>query len=380
MDIDSRDPDIASVIGRPYTELDTPALCVHLEKMDANIGAIAGLLRQNEKAWRPHARGHKCPDIARRELEAGAIGVTVARSSEAEVYARSGIHDILIANLVVGAPKLRRIVRLTKIADPIVAIDHYVHAEQLDKACGEAGVRCRVVAEINLGFQRVGVRPGPDTQQLLRGIRQFRNLDVVGLMGYEGHLLAMEDPGEKERLIRGAMRILGEARDRMRQDGLTCDIVSAGGTGSYQIAALCPEPTEMKCGNGIFADPFYTERCGAVGLESALFVLATVVHRGRLHRAVLDSGRTSVSQDVHPPWVARVAGGPAIPDAEITMLTAEHMRLELGPEAANLRIGDKVEVVPGYSEFTTVLHDRIYALRSGLVEAVWPLSARGCLQ
>ena len=380
MDAPQQDPAIASIIGRPYTEIDTPALCVHLEKMDANIAAMAGFLREHGKAWRPHAKGHKCPEIALRELKAGAIGITVAKSSEAEVFASCGVRDILIANLVVGAPKLRRIVRLTKIADPIVAIDHYVHAEQLDEACGRDGVRCRVVVEINVGDERVGVRPGPDTHQLLRGIRNFRNLDVVGLMGYEGHLMTLEDQAEKQRLIRSAMGMLGEARDRMRKDGFSCDIVSAGGTGSYQIAALCPEPTEMQCGNGIFGDPFYTRRCGVVGLESALFVLATVVHRGKLDRAVLDCGRKSVSQETHPPHIARVAGGPPIPDATITRASAEHMRLDLGPEAVNLRIGDKVEVVPGYSDYTTVLHDRIYALRSGHVEAVWPVSARGCLQ
>jgi 3-hydroxy-D-aspartate aldolase len=369
-----------SMIGRPYTELDTPALCVRLEGMEANIAAMASFLKEHGKQWRPHAKGHKCPEIARRLLAAGAIGVTVAKSSEAMVFARHGVRDILIANMIVGEPKLARVVELTQIADPIVAVDHFVHAEMLDDACRRAGVRCRVVAEVNVGFHRVGVRPGADTRDLTRGISRLKNIDLVGLMGYEGHLLALPDPVEKEVAIRSAMAILGEARVQMLADGICCDIVSAGGTGSYQVSARCPEPTELQAGSGVFGDPFYSERCGASGLTSALFVLASVVSRGKLERAVLDSGRKSISQDIHPPRVSRIAGGRPLPSVEITMLSAEHLRAELGEDSNDLRIGDKVEVIPGYSDFTILLHDAIFALRNDRVAHIWPIEARGCLQ
>jgi len=367
-------------IGRHYTTLDTPALCVDLQPFEANLAAIAGTLRENGKGWRPHTAGHHSPEIARRLCEAGAIGVAVATTSAAEVFAAAGTRDILIRNLVVGPEKLSRVAELTRIASPIVTIDHFVHAEQLDEACRRASLRCRAVVEINLGYHHTGVRPGPDTQQLLRGIRQFRNVDVVGLAGYEGHLLAVEDPAEKERLIRSAMQILGEARQRMEQDGMRCDLVSAGATGSHLITTRCPEPTELLCGNGIFGDPSYRETCGVARLAPSLFCLATVVHRGKLERAVLDCGRTAIGGRGVSAAIARVAGGPVLSDVRITHLGADQTRLELGPDAANLRIGDKVEIIPGSSRLTTVLHDRIYALRGGVVEAIWPIAGRACLR
>jgi D-serine deaminase-like pyridoxal phosphate-dependent protein len=360
--------------------IDTPALVLDLEAFEHNVAAMSNHLRARAKQWRPHAKGHKSPWIARRQLDSGAIGVTVAKTSEAEIFAAVGVRDILIANCIVGEPKLRRVVELCRIADPIVACDHYAQAEPLSRACVAAGVRCRVLLEINIGMHRTGVRPGSDTRDLARAVAQLAGVRLVGVMGYEGHLLTIADRDEKQTRIRSAIGMLLEARDQMRAEGLPCPIVSAGGTGSYQISADLPGLTEIQAGGGIFADPFYTEACGVEGLRPSLALLTTVVSRPKLERAVLDCGRKSLCPELYPPSVIGLAEGRPLRDASITMVSAEHLTLELGPQAQQLHIGDKLLIRPGYSDWTTVLHDRYYAVRGGQVEEVIPIAARGALQ
>lgn len=369
-----------SLIGRHKSELDTPALCIDLDLMEANVAAMSGFLRQQGKQWRPHAKCHKSPIIAQKLVDSGAIGVTVAKVSEAAVYIEAGIPDVLIANMIVGAPKLERVAELCRRGRPIVAVDHFVQAEALAEVCRRHGVTCRIVLEVNIGLHRVGVRPGLDARDLARGVSKLPGVELVGMMGYEGHLLRIADPEEKRRKIFSAMDILLELKDHMAADGLCADIVSAGGTGSYQITSAHPVVTELQAGGGMFADPFYLQECGVNGLTTSQFVIATVVSRGKLERAVLDVGRKSVHPDIHPPTVPRTVLGRALPDASVVSLSAEHMTLELGPQSQELAIGDKVEVVPGYTDHTTVLHDWFFGIRQDRVESIWPITARGCLQ
>ncbi|RLS59298.1 MAG: DSD1 family PLP-dependent enzyme [Planctomycetota bacterium] len=370
----------SAVIGRSVSELDTPSLCIDLDQLEANIAAMAATHRRAEKHWRPHAKCHKSPAIAHQLIAAGARGVTVAKVSEAEVFIQAGIPDVLIANLVVGTAKLDRLAALCRSGHPIATIDHYAQAEALSAACVRWNVRCRIVLEVNIGLDRVGTRPGPDTQELARGVARLPHLDFCGIMGYEGHLLTIADPDEKREKILSAMALLGQNAEALRKAGLSVEIVSASGTGSFQISVDSPHITETQAGGGIFADPFYLERCGVTGLQPALRLLATCVSRPTLERAVLDSGRKSLHPDIHPPAIVGIVGGRSLPDATRPMLSAEHLTLDLGPEAQNLRIGDKVALIPGYCDHTNVLHSWFYGYRKNVVECVWPLTARGCLQ
>lgn len=369
----------SSVIGRHHIDLDTPALCIDLERFEANILAMATAHQQAGKTWRPHAKCHKSPAIAHQLIRAGAIGVTVAKVSEAEVYIQAGIPDVLIANMIVGRQKLLRVAAMCRAGRPIVAVDHFVQAEALSEVCGEYGVRCRVILEVDIGLARVGIRPGADTRELALGVSKLPHIDLAGIMGYEGHLLTLPEP-EKSEKIASAMAILGETREMFRREGLCCDIVSASGTGSYQLTIHSPHITETQAGGGIFADPFYLERCGVTGLQPALQLLATCVSRPKLERAVLDSGRKALHPDIHPPTIVRIAGGHPLSDAVKPTLSAEHLTLELGPASQNLKIGDKVILIPGYCDHTNVLHNFFYGIRNERVECVWPLVARGCLQ
>lgn len=361
-------------------DIDTPALVLDLDALDANIAAMAGWITTRGKLWRPHAKGHKSPAIAQRQLAAGAIGVTVAKTSEAEVFAAAGVRDILIAHCVVGEIKLQRVAALCRSADPLVCCDHYAQAEALSRVCQAQGVRCRVLVEVNLGLNRTGVRPGPDAIELVRAVARLPGIAFSGLVGYEGHLLTEPDPAVKRTQIETAMGLLTRVRDLCAAEGVPCPIVSAGGTGSYQITADVPGVTELQAGGGIFADPYYTAACGVRGLTPALALLATVVSRPRLERAVLDCGRKSLSPEVHPPHVIGRAAGRGLPDAAIGRFSAEHLTLELGPRSHDLHIGDKVLLRPGYSDLTTLLHDRFYGVRGGTVEELIPITARGALQ
>ena len=360
--------------GTLKADLDTPALCIDLDVLEANIIRMSSFMSERGKQWRPHEKCHKTPEIAHRQREAGAIGVTCAKVSEAEVMAAAGITDILIANMIVGAPKVRRVARLCETADPIIALDHFAQAQPLAAACADAGVACRVILEINVGLDRVGVLPGRDAMELARATAELDGLNLVGIMGYEGHLLTVEDPDEKRSSINAAMRLLEETRDAFVDAGLCCDIVSAGGTGSYQYTSDCPAVTELQAGGGIFADPMYQMKMGVTGLEYGLSVLATVVSRPEKHRAVLDSGRKTLNPDAQLPLVK------AHPETEVVRMSAEHCELALVGDALDLAIGDKVELIVGYADFTTVLHDHFYACRGEELEAVWEIAGRGKLQ
>jgi D-serine deaminase-like pyridoxal phosphate-dependent protein len=363
-----------SLIGSDKFELDTPILCIDREAMESNLHKMAEFIASRGKQWRPHMKCHKSPTIALEQMAAGAIGVTCAKVSEAEVMVEAGIRDVLIANMIVGARKLERVVSLCRSAEPILAVDHYTQVEPLATVCRRDGVSCRVIIEVNVGLDRVGIRPGRDTLDLAEGIERLSGVEMVGIMGYEGHLHEVADPVQKRAKIQEAMGVLEDCRDRLLKKGICCDVVSAAGTGSYQFTAEQPVVTELQCGGGIFGDPYYRLKCGLTGMEPAMTVLTTVVSRTMLERAIVDAGRKAINGDIQMPQVKSLI------DAEVAKLSAEHGWLSLGPKSYDVKIGDKIELIVGYADLTTVLYDEFHVFRGNRLEAVWPVAARGKLQ
>jgi D-serine deaminase-like pyridoxal phosphate-dependent protein len=361
-------------IGQLKQGLETPRLCVDLDRFDQNLRAMSDAIHGAGKKWRPHAKCHKSPDIARRQIEAGAIGITCAKVSEAEVFAKAGIRDILIAHLPVGPARVERIAALCRVADLIVTCDHYAQLGPLSKACIDASVTCRILVDINIGMNRTGVRPGSDTLELARAIGRFPGLKLVGVMGYEGHAMSIMDEEAKQRAVQDSLGLLARCRDQFQRNGLCCDILSAAGTGSLSYAAQCEGISELQAGGGIFGDPFYTRMPGVTGYQPALTVLTTVVSRPSLDRAVLDAGRKAITGEMHSPLVKDHF------DARVVMHSAEHIVLELGSVSKDLKIGDLVELIVGYADFTTPLHDEFYCFRGDRLEGIWPIAARGMLQ
>jgi D-serine deaminase-like pyridoxal phosphate-dependent protein len=245
--------------GRCVDELDTPALLVDLDKLERNIATMRRIIIEEAGVgWRPHTKAIKIPALARKLLEAGAIGVTCAKLGEAEILAATGIRDILIANQLVGAEKMARLAALRHRADPIVAVDSEAHVTALAEAGHRAGAPIRVVVEVNIAMNRAGVEPGVPTVALARHVHACPELRFAGLMGWEGGRLAsIADPAEKRRAIEAAVGGLTASADACRRAGLAAEIVSCGGTGTYWITAALPGVTEVQAGGGIFGDVHY---------------------------------------------------------------------------------------------------------------------------
>ncbi|MEW4567996.1 DSD1 family PLP-dependent enzyme [Tautonia sp. JC769] len=364
---------LLSPVGLPLDQLDTPALLLDLDAFEANVRTMAGHLASRGVQWRPHAKAFKSPAIAHQLRKAGAIGVTVAKVSEAEVMASAGVEDILIAHMVVGPSKVARLAALQRRGDVKATADHPDQMGAMGSAAVQAGVEVGILVDVDLGMRRCGVRSSGAAVDLARRVSGTPGLRFDGLMGYEGHTLFIPDPEAKRRAIDEAIGRLLEAKEAVEGAGLACRIVSAGGSGSYQITADIPGITELQAGGGVFACRYYTEICRVAGHRPAIAVLATVVSRPEPDRAILDIGRKSISDFQTPPVVAKHPG------CQVLGLSAEHATVEVAQDES-LNIGDRVQVIPGYSDFTFVLHDRILAHRNGRVEACWPLLGRGMLQ
>lgn len=360
-------------LGTPKDELDTPALLLDLDMFEANVAEAAALCREHGVGWRPHAKCHKSPDIARRLMEAGAIGLTCAKLGEAEIFAAAGIHDLLIANFIAGPQKVARLVELRRLCDPIMCIDHVDQAEPISRAMNAAGQRVRAILEIDIGLERAGISPGKPAVELAKLVADLPGIELVGVMGYEGHLLLVEDQTEKAGRICQSLNQLTDTAERIRGAGIDCSIVSCGGTGSLPFAVGHPGITEVQAGGVIFMDAFYRYKCHIDAFRYALTIVATIVSRPAPDRAIIDAGRKTMNIELTPPLVV------GREEIVVDRLSAEHGSLKLGPTARDLKIGDRLEFVPGYGDLTTVLHNQFYVLQGGRLVDIWPLTARGKL-
>jgi D-serine deaminase-like pyridoxal phosphate-dependent protein len=358
------------VIGAPKTALDTPALLVDLDVMDANVARIAEACRARGVGWRPHTKGQKVPAIAHRLLAAGAIGVTCAKLGEAEVMAAAGIRDILVANQVVGPQKIARLVNLRRHADVVVAVDHPANVAALATAARAKRVRLRVVVEVDIGLNRAGVAPGAPVVTLAREVARHEGLAFAGVMGWEGHAVGIADPAAKAAAVAGAVKDLTASADACRAAGLAVGIVSCGGTGTYWLTLEQPGITEIQAGGGIFCDVRYRTQFG-VDHPYALTVMTTVTSRPTPSRIVCDAGKKVMSSDGAVPQP--IGLGPV----KSVRLSAEHATIELEQADERLRPGDPLEFVVGYGDTTVHLHDELYGVRDGHVEVVWPVLGRG---
>ena len=359
-----------SLIGLPKAAVDTPALLVDLDVMEANIERIAATCRAAGVHWRPHSKGTKTPEIVRKELAAGAIGVTCAKLGEAEVMAAAGIRDILIANQIVGQPKIRRLMALLEHADPIVAVDSVENVAELADAAAGTGRRLRVVIEVNVGMNRAGVEPGMPAVTLANEIARHSGLRFSGVMAWESHAVTLADPAEKERVVTEAAGRLTASAAACREAGHAVEIVSCGGTGTFPFCVRQPGVTEVQVGGAIFSDMHYRSHYHA-DFPCALTVLATVISRPTPTRIILDAGRKSMSGEAAMPEPL------GLPPVRKLKLSAEHATIELEAPSERPRFGDRVEFIAGYSDSTVHLHEEIIGIRGGRIEAVWRVAARG---
>jgi D-serine deaminase-like pyridoxal phosphate-dependent protein len=362
-----------ALIGQSKLALDTPALLVDLDVMDANIARIVAACSTHGVAWRPHSKAHKTPEIAHMQIAAGAIGITCAKLGEAEVMAAAGIRDILIANQIVGPIKIGRLVRLAGDADPIVCVDSTENLIELDEAFATAGKTLRVAIEVNIGMNRAGVEPGPSVAAFAQAIADRPGVRFVGVVGWESHATTLADPAQKEQAVRDAVAALTASAQACRAAGHDVAIVSCGGTGTFPYCVQQPGVTEVQVGGAIFSDMHYLTNYH-VDFAPALTVLATVTSRPTPTRIVVDAGRKSMSGDAAMPKPRGIASTSAM------KLSSEHTKIELQQPDPAPGVGDRIEFVVGYSDTTVHLHEEIVGIRGGRVESVWRVAARGKLK
>jgi D-serine deaminase-like pyridoxal phosphate-dependent protein len=360
-------------VGYGLDVLDTPALLVDLDVMDANIARITAACRAGGVNWRPHIKGIKTPEIALRQIAAGAIGVTCAKLGEAEIMADAGISDLLIANQIVGLDKIKRLIVLRERADPIVAIDSQVHVAALAAGDPNPARPLRVIVEVNLGMNRAGVEPGASAVNLAAEVAGHSGLRFVGLMAWESHAVAIADKNAKEQSVKEALARLAATASLCRAAGYSVDIVSCGGSGTFPFCIAQPGVTEVQIGGAIFSDVHYRDNYH-LDLPPALTLLATVTSRPSATRVILDAGRKALPPDIALPQPLR------IPALNSMKFSAEHLTLELAAPSEAPRIGDQVEFIVGYSDMTVFLHEEIVGHRKRTIEHVWPIAARGKLK
>jgi D-serine deaminase-like pyridoxal phosphate-dependent protein len=349
-----------STIADPWADVETPALLLDMGAVERNIAKMATFFEGRECRLRPHAKTHKLPMIARKQIEAGAIGVTCARLDEAEAMLCSGIESVLIANEIVGASKIRRLVRLSRLGEIILCVDDIQNARNISDAAGAIGGKMNVLVEVNVGMDRCGVLPGEPTLDFVREVSGLGHLVFRGLMGYEGGLF-IEDRSEKERRCRESNAVLVETAKLVEENGFPVEIVSSGGSNTYGLTGAYPGITEVQVGSYVTMDSHNREF--GIDFEQALTVLTTVISRASADRLVVDAGKKAVSSDFGLPSFA-------MPGLSIRMLCEEHGIVDIADPWMNIEIGDKLEIVPSHGCTTIPLHSEYVLVRDGLVEGL----------
>jgi 3-hydroxy-D-aspartate aldolase len=356
-------------------DIPTPALLLDLDAFEANITTMASHLRARGKAFRPHGKTHKCPEVARALIGAGAIGCCAARLAEAEVFADHGIPGLLITTAVIGRDKIARAVALARRApDTMFCVDDEGNARELNEAARASGVR--VLVAIDLYFGRTGVPPGVPALALARVIASLSNLMLIGLQSYDGeaaHTTPFEARGVR---TNGSMAKAIETRSLIEGEGIACPRITGGSTGTYRFDSENPGMTELQPGSFVFMDLDYGRIGGPDGPEyhdfkNALTVITTVVSTPPGF-AIVDGGYKAFSTD--RPFTPRPVD---LPGVTYGWAGDEHGRLNLAEARREVKLGERLEFIPPHCDPTVNLYDQIYALRGDRVEGVWPIAARG---
>lgn len=360
-----------------YSELATPAVIVDLDIMEANIGSMARRLRAAGIAHRPHLKSHKSAAIARKQLEAGAIGVTAAKLSEAERFAAAGIGPILLAYPLIGADKLARFEKLHEAGDVMATVDSMEGAMGLSEAGIRSGRPVRTLIEIDGGLHRGGRQPGEDVLAFAKEVAALPGIEIAGVMGYFGGVYKLADEALLREAVREEGRVMAATAELLRGAGIPIAVVS---TGSSPSALMCEEltgVTEVRAGNYVFFD------ASGVGLglareeDCALRVVATVVSVPVPGRATIDAGSKTLTSDAahNREGYGIVVGCPSL---SVIGLNEEHGFLSFDPERVSLSVGDRLEIIPNHSCVIANLHDRIAGVRSGRLSEWIGIDARGC--
>jgi 3-hydroxy-D-aspartate aldolase len=359
-------------------EIATPALLLDLDRFERNLKRMAEHARGSGKSLRPHAKTHRCPEIARRQIAGGALGVACAKLGEAEVMAAAGIRGLLITTEVVSPAAVARLIALVRQApDTMVVVDNPANVVALAPASAAAGVIVNVLVDVDVGTRRTGIAPGEPALALARMVAAERSLRLRGLQGYAGHCAHVMGWSARREASHKALAPLMETRRLLEAAGLPVEIVAGASTGTYDIDSELAGLTELQSGSYCVMDLDYRRIGGRSGasltdFEMALTVVATVVSVPAGDRVIVDAGLKAFSTD--KPFPPEAVERPGL---TYEFAGDEHGRLVVTDPSRRPSLGDRIEFFPPHCDPTFNLYDRIYAMRRDRIEAVWEIAARG---
>jgi 3-hydroxy-D-aspartate aldolase len=370
--------DIPALPGMNEADIQTPCLVLDLDALERNIKKMGEYAKSKGMRHRVHGKMHKSVDVALlQERLGGSVGVCCQKVSEAEVFARGGIKDVLVSNQVRDLAKIDRLARMPKLgARTICCVDMLDNVADLSAAAVRHGTTIECLVEIDCGAGRCGVKTTPDVVTLAKAIAAAPGLKFAGIQAYQGAMQHMDAYADRKAKIELAVAQVKDAVDTLKAEGIDCDIVGGGGTGSYYFESTSGVYNELQCGSYAFMDADYGRILDAEGKridqgewENALFILTSVMSHAKADKAIVDAGLKAQSVD---------SGLPVIfgrTDVKYVKCSDEHGVVEdLG---GVLKVNDKLKLVPGHCDPTCNVHDWYVGVRGGKVEVVWPVSARG---
>ncbi len=362
--------------GDPVSAVDTPALILDLDTFERNLDAMAAAAALRNVRLRPHAKAHKCPDIATAQLARGAVGICCQKTDEAAAFVAAGIMDVLVTNEVIVPAKLARLAALARDARIGVLLDDAAALPVLGDAARGAGVMVDAYIEVDVGAHRCGVAPGPAAVPLARAIAATEGVRFAGLHCYHGGAQHLRMPEERRAAIAHAGTLARATRDAIEGAGIACPIVTGAGTGTWQLERDSGIWNELQPGSYPFMDVDYARNTAAtddVRFGQSLFVLASVMSVPAADRAVCDAGLKAFAFDSGLPVVHERVG------LAYAKASDEHGVLAVDAGARAPMLGEQLRLVPGHVDPTFNLYDWVVGYRGVRVECVWPVSARGAI-
>jgi D-serine deaminase-like pyridoxal phosphate-dependent protein len=363
-------------VGDAVDAIETPALVVDLDPFERNLDLMANAVRGAGVRLRPHAKSHKCPEIARAQIARGAVGICCQKVGEAEAFVAAGIGDVLVTNEIVGAAKLSRLAALARSARIGVLVDDAGNVADVGRAAAAAGVTLDAYVEVDVGAQRCGVAPGAPAVAIAAAVARAPGLRFAGIHAYHGGAQHRRRPEERRDAIAQAAALAGGTKAAIEAAGIACPTITGAGTGTWQHERDSGVYTELQPGSYVFMDADYGRNALAPdehAFEQSLYVVATVMSAPVRERAVVDAGLKALAFDSGLPVVHALRG------VDYAKASDEHGVLAVAADAEPLRLGARVWLVPGHCDPTVNLYDWIVGVRGDRVECVWPVAARGAL-
>jgi D-serine deaminase-like pyridoxal phosphate-dependent protein len=366
----------SAAAGRTKAELPTPALLVDLDLLDANLKVMAAHCRQAGCGFRPHAKTHKCPDVAKKQIASGALGISVATVPEAEAMVAAGIRGVLLTSPIVEPRKIERMVALAASGgDVMLSAGHEREVQLLADLAAKRGVTINVLVDVDVGDKRTGALPGEPALELARLIGKHRSLRLRGLQAYAGHASHVTGFEKRKEVSRTSMAKAAETRELLKKAGFDTAIFSGGSTGTYNIDAP-GIVTELQVGSYVFMDVNYRVIGGKASevytdFQPSLTVLTSVVSTSHSDLVTVDAGIKAFSTDTVD--IAEAKGWPGL---AYKRRGDEFGAVTVTGDATLPRLGDRIEFIVPHCDPTVNLYDRIYATRGDRVEAIWPIAAR----